>query len=115
MLIETQAERNIWTDPPNVIAIAAATATLILPSVQGTAGDYSQRLIQNVGNNPCYYSENLVDNTTIPPTPYCDSSNNFHGLLTAGQQLDCSGHRQAVCVYSPLGTTISTTVRRRNQ
>ena len=113
------AERNVFTDAPNVIVVPANTATMVLRNEQNTPYEISRRLIQNVGANPCFYSENLENNNGIlnnpNSTPYCDGTSNFHGQLAAGQQLDCTDHRQCVAVFSPLGTTISTTVRRRTQ
>ena len=113
------AERNVYTDFPNVIVVPANTATLILIDESKTNGEISRRLIQNVGTNVCYYSENLVnlngELNNRAPTPYCDATKLFHGQLAAGQQLDCTDHRQAICVFSVAGTTISTTVRRRTQ
>ncbi len=113
--VSTISSKSVYTDAPNVIVVPANTATTIFKNEQQTFGNITQRLIQNVGTNPCFYSENLFDETTIPPTPYCDGTDAFHGVLAAGQQLDCSSHCQAVCVFSPLGTIISTTVRRQPQ
>lgn len=111
--VSNSAERNVYTDAPKVITVSPGVATLILLDETNTLGDISQRLIQNTGSNPCFYSENMVDNTKKPPTPICDGILNYHGSLNAGEQLDCSSHRQAVCVYSSAGTVVSTTIRRR--
>ena len=115
--INTAAERNVFSDPPNVINVPANTAILIFTDEEHTYNNANQqialRLLQNVGANPCFYSENLVDMTNKPPTPVCDGTVNYNGVVAAGQQLDCSGHCQAICVFSVLGTTIATTIRRR--
>lgn len=113
------SERNVYTDPPNVIVVPANTAIIVLKDESVSWGEISRRLIQNIGANPCYYSENMYNNNGIlnnpNPTPVCDGTLNFHGYLASGQQLDCTEHRQVVCVFSLLGTTISTTIRRRTQ
>lgn len=110
-------ERNIKTDGAFVYNVGSGQTLLVLPADDFTVGEISARLIQNCGANPCYYSENMMDNGGIlnnpNSIPICDGTINFHGLLQAGQQLDCSSHRQCVAVYSPLGTVISTTIRRR--
>jgi len=107
------AERDVYTDPPMVITVAAATPKEVLPDEQlkGT-GEISLRLIQNTGANTLYYAENTSDSGG---NPMCDGTNAYHGMLLAGQQLDCSTHRQRVCVWSQAGTTVSVTVRRRRQ
>lgn len=111
MNITSVAEHNVYTDPANVIVVAAATATEVLPNEQfNNAGEISQRLIQNVGANRAYYAENTSGAAGIPA---CNATNLFHGFIEAGSQLDCTSHRQRVCVYSTAGTTISTTIRRR--
>ena len=111
MNITMVAEHNVYTDPPQVIAVPAGIATIALPTEQNkNTGEISLRLIQNVGLNPMYYSENV---STPAGAALCDDTKIFHGYIVAGAQLDCTSHRQIVCVYSPLGTTISTTIRRR--
>lgn len=105
------AEHNVFSDPPRVVVVPAATATEALPNEQGKdSGEIAYRYIQNVGANPCYYSFGLSNGAG---GPQCDATINFHGYLAVGQQLDCSNHRQKVCVYSTGGTTLATTLMRR--
>lgn len=115
--IYSPADPNVFTDAPRVITVPANTATIIFFNEQQSGKEITQRLFQNVGNNPCFYSENLLDSGLIQnnpnPTAICDGTLLYHGIVSAGQQLDCSSHKQAVCVFSVAGTTISTTVRRR--
>ncbi len=109
--VASVVERNTTVDAPNVIVVAAATATLIFPPCL-TRTEYVARYIQNVGANRAYYSFGTYGATVNDPV--CDNVAAFHGYLDAGQQLDCSAHASVVCVYSVAGTTISTTSIRRN-
>jgi hypothetical protein len=104
------AEKNVITLPPNVITIAATTATFVLRDSRVHKTEISQRFIQNTGANPLYFSEGVTD---ASGNASCDNLLNYHGYLAAGQQLDCSQHRQCVSVYSVLGTTVAVTVRHR--
>lgn len=104
------SERNVVSAPPNVIVIPAATATIVLLDTRKIPGEISQRFIQNTGANPMYFSEGV---TNAAGAAMCDDIANYHGLIAATQQLDCSAHRLIVCVYSPLGTTVAVTIRSR--
>lgn len=98
------AENNLFADPPKVVALNAATSTPIFPSEQGLAtGEIAYRYIQNVGANDVYYAFGVdnVDNV------------NYHGILPAKSQLDCSNHRLSVVCYSTLGSSVATTLIRR--
>lgn len=98
-------EKNIYPDPCNVIIVPAATSTEVLYSIRTKVNiEYVGRYIQNVGANPCYYAFGQD----------CDSVKNYNGVLAASQQLDCSNHASHVTVWSQLGTTIATTILRRN-
>jgi hypothetical protein len=104
------AERNVTIDPPSVITIPAATATIVLQDERRTNTEISQRFFQNTGANRLYYSEGVA---TSAGAASCDDLLNYHGYLEPGQQLDCSGHRRIVSVYSAGGTIVAATVRRR--
>jgi|WetSurMetagenome_2_1015567.scaffolds.fasta_scaffold1483879_1 hypothetical protein len=104
------AERNVTIDPPNVITLAAATATFALEDISRIRGEIFQRFIQNLTGNDLYYSEGVTDANGAAS---CNAIGNFHGVIPSGQQLDCSGHRRCVSVYSAAGGVISTTIRRR--
>lgn len=109
----TYAERNTDIDAPQVINAPAATATKVL-SADNSRDEIASRYIQNTGANPCYYSFGVFTlNPDGSQNPICNDTNQYHGWMAAGQQLDCTAHRKIVSVYSPLGTTISTTVIRR--
>jgi len=103
-------EKNTLIYPPNVITVAAATATQIF-DVINPRQEYVARYIQNVGANRAYYSWGI---TNVAGAPVCNNIDMFHGYIEAGQQLDCSAHGWNVNVYSVAGTTISTTVVIRN-
>jgi len=108
--ILSYAERNTQIDPPSVVNVPATTATQVLPA-DSQRGEVAARYIQNTGTNPLYYSFGI---TNAAGGPACDNLLQYHGYLPAGSQLDCSAHRKIVCVFSVLGTTVSTTVIRRN-
>lgn len=95
-------EKNALVDAPVITVIAAAGAAEVLPVISGVRGEWSGRYIQNVGANPCYYAFGV----NASPTEY-------HGILSALQQLDCSNHGMLVSCYSVLGTSIAITVIRR--
>lgn len=116
--ILTAAEHDVYTDPPRVVNVSAGAATEIFPNEQHfRTGEIVQRLIQNIGPATLWYSEGISKNTgdVVSGDPQCDSTVMFHGQLLAGQQLDCSSHRQRVCVFCTTATQVSTTVRRRRQ
>jgi len=107
------AERDVFTDPPNVIPVPANTATVILPNEQYiNTGEIAYRYLQNVGSNPAFYSVGVTDNSN-PPKGVCDGVGVYNGVIYAGQQLDVSNHRLIVTVYSVAGTTFATTIIRR--
>lgn len=108
----TVAERNVQQFPPRVVVVPAGVATLIFSDTThlNNTAEIQARILQNVGANPMYYTEGVLG---AAGAPSCDNINNFHGLILAGQQFDCGGHRLTVCVFSVLGTTVSTTLRQR--
>lgn len=110
----TFCERGTDIDPPRIVTVAAATATVVLPP-EPLAGEIASRYIQNVGANALYYSFGVYEDVagSDEVLPVCDNVNQYHGYLAAGQQLDCSSHRKIVCVYSVAGTTVATTTVRR--
>jgi hypothetical protein len=103
-------EKNAQVQPPRVVVVAAATATIIFDACIARI-EYIQRYIQNVGANRLYYSWATLK---ADGTANCDNVAIFHGYLEAGQQLDCSANPSVVCVYSVAGTTVATTEVRRN-
>lgn len=104
--VTSSAEHNVFTDPPRIVNAAAGTDTEVFASEQNAnTGEISKRFIQNTGANECYYSEGIDQCNAL----------NYHGKIAAGQQLDCSDHRQSVRVNSAAGTTIATTIRRRRE
>lgn len=100
------AERNVYADPPNVVTVPAATATMVLAGEVYKKFEISGRYIQNVGANDLFFAFG----DTVP-----NAANNYHGMLLASgqQQLDCSNNRHSVWVYSVAGTTVATTIFRR--
>ena len=110
------AERCVFTDPPNVITVAASTPTILLQDEQfRQTGEIAQRYIQNTGANNLYYSFGLLNriNDFVPLTASCDNLLNYHGVLLVNEQLDCSAERRVVCGYSVGGTTVATIIQRR--
>ena len=111
MYISPAAEHNLYTDDPNVFNVGAGATQVVLPSEQNkNTGEIAQRIVQNCSANSIYYSENMTD---ANGAGMCDATVNFHGIIPAGAQLDCSGHRQVVTVYCPAAAVVSTTIRRR--
>ena len=108
--IQAFAERNVFPDAPNVITVAAGTATQIFKDETRTRNEIAYRWLQNVGANALYYSFGVTDANGLPS---CDALKNFHGYVAVGQQLDCSQFRGIVSVYSAAGTTVATTLLRR--
>jgi len=103
--IQNTAERNITTEPPKVITLGAATPTLLLAdNTNDRGGEVSFRCVQNVGSNTVYYA---IANDKP------DNAINFHGYMAVGEQLDCSGHTNAVYGYAVGGSVVSTTIQRR--
>lgn len=108
------AENSLFAEPPRIVAVAAATATKIFQNEQGlNLGEIAYRYIQNVGANPVFYSMGLDDGTALKG-PVCDATVNYHGVLPQYAQLDCSNHKLQVNVYSTAGSTVATTLVRRN-
>lgn len=110
------AERWATVEPPRIVTCGAAVATVIFPdTTKDQMVEYAGLYMQNVGANRAYYSFGVegVGSTRAIPIGVCDNVNVYHGFLEAGQMLDV-GHRKIVTVYSPAGTTISTTAIRRN-
>ncbi len=104
------AERNIQSLPPNVITLAANTATLLLPDTRNVPGEIAYRRIQNVGGADLYVS---IGVTTAAGAPMCDNVAVFHKVLISGQEMDCSADRQIICGFSVGGTTVATEVKQR--
>lgn len=104
MRVSNSVERDVFPDPCLVIAVPANTNTEVLKELRRTRGEWAGRYIQNVGANPCFYAFGQD----------CDGATNYHGILAASQQLDCSNHPASVKVFSVAGTTIATTTLRRN-
>lgn len=105
MRVVNGVEKNVYPDPCLVIPIAVGVSVKVLSSVREKVNvEYAGRYIQNVGLNPCFYAFGQD----------CDSVGSYNGILAASQQLDCSNHSAHVSVWSQLGTTIATTVLRRN-
>jgi hypothetical protein len=106
------AEHNLYTDPPRIVAVAAATPTEVLPNEQNVrTGEIAYRYIQNTdANNDLYYSFGL---SKADGTAQCDNVALYHGMLKPSGQLDCSNQRQRVCVYSVGGATVATVIIRR--
>ena len=106
------AENNLFAEPPNVITVAANTATEVFPSEQNMGTEeIAYRYIQNTGANPLYYAFGTGIASTGAPA--CDNLKLYHGYLPQYSQLDCSNHKLRVCVFSVTGTTVSTTIIRR--
>ena len=103
------AEHNLQVDPPNVITLAAATVTELLPNqVADRSGEIAFRYIQNIGANSIYFT--LGDNTVgggSVSTTIC------HGYIPAGGQLDVSSHRVRVIGFATSGSTAAITIVRR--
>jgi hypothetical protein len=111
MRIQTFCDKSVRRVPILPIVVPAATpnanppagTTDVLADNTNDKSEYAQRMIQNVGANPCYYNFGAD----------CDATNNFCGILSPLQQLDCSIDLERVSVYSVLGTTIAITLLRR--
>ena len=108
-------EKNVFIVPDKLKIVPATTSTVIIGDSNSSNIELSGRYIQNVGANPCYYAFG---------TDKCDASN-FNGILAGasavdangfgpGQQLDVSNCGQQVSVWSVAGTTLSTTILKRN-
>jgi len=90
--------------------LGAGVKKILLEDSRNVPGEIAYRRIQNVGANNLYISFGLVD---AGGGPVCDNVANFHKLLVAGQEIDCSSDRQVVCGFSIDGTTVATELRRR--
>lgn len=109
------AEHCLFADPPQVITLAAGVAKELLENEQGVdTGEIAYRYIQNTGGDNLYYSFGLKGTDPSNPVAIADNTVNYHGYLIPGAQLDCSNHRLRVCGWSQAGTTVATTVIRRN-
>lgn len=82
------------------------TSVEVLGDVNNTADSDTPiyRLFQNTSANPLYY---------LIGAKNCDNVEQFHGILQAGQQLDCSGHRSSVWIFAPAAYTAVATVMLR--
>lgn len=117
------ADANIATDPPNVILLAANTATFAFQSEQNSGKEIAFRKIQHCGASGSanvYFSINTVKNVApILPNqpnvlPACDNVQTFHGYISPGQQADFSTDKQYVSVFCTSATPIATIIGRRN-
>lgn len=111
------AEKNTVQQAPRVVAVPAATPTLIFPDQRYLQSqEVAFRYIQNVGAQRVYYTigDGGAGSTVQVPVPSCDNINNFHGFIEAGQVLDCGSCLQMVSVYSVAGSSVSTTLIFRN-
>ena len=113
--VSNSVEKNVFVVPSVPKAIPANTATEVLNDSNADNIELAGRYIQNIGANDCYYSFG---------TDNC-SAGNFNGILAkaasvdvngfgAGQQLDVSNCGQRVSVFSVGGTTIVSTIIKRN-
>lgn len=102
MRVVNVTEKNVYPEPCKVTVVPAATATDVIDRIDNQRGEWAGRYIQNTGANPCFYAFGQDCTAT-----------QYHGLLAASQQLDCSNHGQRVSIYSTLGTTIAPTLLRR--
>lgn len=103
------AEHNLQVDPPNVITLAAATVTELLPNqVADKSGEIAFRYIQNIGANSIYFT--LGDSSA---TGGSVSTTICHGYIPAGGQLDVSSHRVRVIGFATSGSTAAITIVRR--
>ena len=93
-------------EPPRVLTLAAATATVIFPMAAGLRGpEIVSRYVQNLTGADLYLSFGIgTDNA-----PVCNNTNNFHAVITDKQLYDCMGHRRIVCAYSVGGGVVATT------
>jgi len=113
--IGNSVEKNVFIVPGGLIVVKPITSTVVITDSNASNIELAGRYIQNVGANPCYYAFG---------TDNCDASN-FSGILAgaptvdangfgAGQQLDVSNCGQQVSVWSVSGTTLATTILKRN-
>jgi hypothetical protein len=107
-------ERNTICVPTIPVTIPAVTSTKVLNDVSADQVEYSGRYIQNVGANACYYAiGHNCDPTNFNGVLFGASATDANGF-GPGQQLDVSNVAGAIYVYSVSGTTIATTLIRRN-
>ncbi len=102
----TSCERNVQVEPARIVNVPADTAVEVFPDETRSEGEIVTRWLQNVGANPLYISfgASLADGS-----PACNNTDTFHTYINSAQLFDCFPHRKRVCVYSVLGTTVSTT------
>jgi hypothetical protein len=93
--------KNLRHDPATPITVPTNVSTALLPDESVNFGEIEYRFIQNVGGNNLYYTVNGD----------CNGAADCSGMLTPGQQLDCS-HYQKVTGYCTGGTTVAITVAR---
>lgn len=99
------AERNAFPNGANPTQVPAGQNTEVIPdqTIEPRLTEISGRYVQNTGANALYYA---IGQEASP--------DNHHGVLVQYGQLDCSSHRQKVCVYSTGGTTVATLIIYRN-
>jgi hypothetical protein len=98
------AERNLFPNGATPVTVAAAVSTDVIPDqVNLKLQEIAYRYIQNTGSGLLYYAFGQDCNL-----------NNFHGVISQYQQLDCSNHRLRVSVWSVSGGQVATTILYRN-
>ena len=95
------ASQNIQHDPAAPINVPDSVSTILLSDETKNFGQIAYRFIQNLGNNNLYYAVNGD----------CHGAADCTGMLTTGQQLDCS-HYQKVTGFATGGTTVAINVGR---
>ena len=99
------AERGIYANGAKPIAVPAAASTEVIPdqTVKPKLEEIAYRYIQNNSAAVLYYAFGQQATDA-----------NYHGVLPAYGQLDCSNHRLSVSVYSAGGATVPVTILYRN-
>ena len=95
------ASQNIQHDPAAPLTLVDSVSTVLLADETKNFGQIAFRFIQNVGGNNLYYTVNGD----------CHGAADCTGMLTTGQQLDCS-HYQKVTGFATGGTTVAINVGR---
>lgn len=98
-------EKNIYASPAAPVTVAATTSTwaILDQTIDPKLEEIAYRYVQNVTGADLYYAFGQQASTT-----------NFHGVLPAYSQLDCSNHRLGVSVYSAAGGLVAVTILFRN-